>query len=261
MVNYLYHPDMHFNDMNTDIQDRLEELFSMVNHSYRVLSNISSRKRYDEQMWVDGRSSSSSTSDLAEPSSSIGKIKLKIPVKKRSEPKPKPQPKKKPRETTPEEVTEVPTGKFQKVTSSDKQNTDKLPKWQALHHQAKELIEAKKYKGAVEALESAVKYNAREKDLYFQLSRAQLYIGGKALDKAEENIKKALILDPENSDFFFQMARVKTVKKDFKEAERYAKTALAWDEYKKKKVKKLLEEIKEARDDGFFKKLLRKKNK
>ncbi|HPQ40570.1 MAG TPA: DUF4388 domain-containing protein, partial [bacterium] len=56
----LYHPDMYDRDnMDPDIQERLEELFSMVNHAYRVISNMRSREKYDQELWVNTKTGTS----------------------------------------------------------------------------------------------------------------------------------------------------------------------------------------------------------
>ncbi|MCD4654272.1 DUF4388 domain-containing protein, partial [bacterium] len=53
----LYHPDMYDRqNMDTDVLERLEELFSMVNHAYRIVSNLNSRSIYDQVRWVDTKS-------------------------------------------------------------------------------------------------------------------------------------------------------------------------------------------------------------
>ena len=51
--------------MPKPVQERLEELFSFVNHAYSVLSNPNSRKLYDEEIWANERFGKKNLDDLA----------------------------------------------------------------------------------------------------------------------------------------------------------------------------------------------------
>ena len=94
---------------------------------------------------------------------------------------------------------------------------------------------------------------------YYYLSRAQYKLGKSGLESSEENIKKALVLDPENARFFCHLGRIFISKGLTNEAERFIKTALAWQP-ESQEAKKLLKEIKDSGKQGLFSKFMKRKS-
>lgn len=78
------------------------------------------------------------------------------------------------------------------------------------------------------------------------------------MNQALDNIKRALILEKENPSYFCQIARVYIGMEMHDEAERYLKTALAWDA-DDREAKYLLEKVKESQQTGFFTRLKKKR--
>ncbi len=273
-----YHPDMYFSQLPRPVQERLGELFSLVNHAHRVLSNPVSRKRYDEQLWANQKSSSRTVRDLIprsetpksspipnpEPvirpesgSKPAPKTKPEPPAPStppvKPKPTPEPSPKPKPEKTETHEKKPAPTD-LEKMLKDDK-GTDG-PKWKQLLNEGIEHCEGERFKQAIQPLEEALKLNTREPKIYYLLSRAYLQLGGeKNIEESLNNIKRAIILDKENPLFFCQIARTYLASRLFSEAEKYAKTALAWDS-DSKEAKKVLADIKEASKGGFLKGLI-----
>lgn len=258
-----YHPDMYDREkLDPDIEDRLEELFSMVNHAYRIVSNLRSRERYDKNLWVDGRIHSLATDDLENRISNLDKIVLKPQ-------KPKPVVKDAVDRTPVQEKVDVskkPLRGKQKVEKKDKdsdKDSSRAPESKTADEngqigEAVELFKENKFKDAIEKLENLLKKNPRRADAYYYLSRCQQRLGGAHMKDALDNIKRALILDKENVSYFCQIGRVFIGLKMFDEAERFLKTALAW-EADDREAKYLMEKLKEARQSGFFSKFKKKK--
>lgn len=270
----LYHPDMYDREnMDLDVQERLEELFSMVNHAYRIVSNLKSREKYNQELWVNTKSVSRRVKPLDERIAQMDKIVLK----------PKSDDTKSGKQAT---------GKFRKATSNiDPKNdesgktkksgkkpakqtdtkplpkTDVKPEKESPKESTREqkhldegiqLFKDNKYKDALESFESTLKHNSRNPDAYYYMSRCQQRMGGKNLDDALNNIKRALILDKENPIYFCQIARVEMARSNHNAAEKYLKTALAWDS-DSKEAKYLLERMRDSQQTGFFAKFKRKK--
>ncbi|HPQ40271.1 MAG TPA: hypothetical protein PLV45_07835, partial [bacterium] len=115
-----------------------------------------------------------------------------------------------------------------------------------------------KYKEAVEMLENVLKQNSRNAEAYYMMSRCQQRMGGKHLEDALNNIKRALIINKEEPRFFCQIGRVEMSRENFDKAEKYYKTALAWDN-ENREAKYLIEKLREARQKGFFAKFKRRR--
>lgn len=258
----LYHPDMYErSSLASDAEDLLEELFSLVNHAYRVVSNARARDRYDKQLWVDNRMGGTRPpSDLEDRVTKIDQIVLK-PRKEAVKPGKTPD---KPVAPSGETAGQQTSDFFQKVVSKPKPETvdgvqdSKISEEEKLLNEAVELFKANKHKEVIEKAESALKLNPRNAQAYYYMSRSQQRLGGTHLNAALDNIKRALIIEKENSTFFCQMGRVYTAMQLFDEAERYIKTALAWDA-DDREAKYLLEKLKEARQTGFFARFRKKK--
>jgi curved DNA-binding protein CbpA len=252
-----YHPDRYSIDLQKPIRDKLEELFSIVNQAYSVLSNPVLRKRYDEEIWANERFGSKELEDLASliqtsentvvtfPRKSPPSSQVKSP--KKPEEKTKPIEIKTP-EKKPEQKPQTPPVETKKEPAS---KPVKSSKWEEFFQKGCDLLKADKAKLALDELEQAVKINAKNAELYYYLSVAYLKTGKTGIPKAEENIKKALILDRENPRYFCQLAQVALEKGSRELAERFLKTALAWNaEYKP--AKDMLKEMKGSAKKGFF---------
>lgn len=257
----LYHPDMYDrNNLDPEVEDRLEELFSMVNHAYRVISNLKARDRYDKELWVDGRSTSVRTTELENRVVQIEQIVLK-PRKDKVRPA---KPATKSGDPSPQTDYQQTSDMFQKVvvTKSPAAETGatepKLSEEEKLLNESVDLFKANKLKDAIEKAESVLKTNPRNPQAYYYLSRSQQRMGGTHLNAALDNIKRALILEKENSTFYCQIGRVYTAMEMYDEAERYIKTALAWDS-DDREAKYLLDKLREARQKGFFSRFRKKK--
>jgi len=241
-----YHPDKHYTGLQTAVQDRLEELFSMVNHAYSVVSNPALRKRYDEQRWAERKYGDKDDSDLNPlidtQSKPIFELKLK------------PQHKKTVKKPVSDKKEKTKADKDIHKTKLSQPKKEKKARWDEHFAEGLESLRAKSYKKAVESFEKALKYNAREPKLYYHLAVTLFSMGGTNLKRSSENIKKALILDSENPKFFCLLARIHLAWDAPIEAEKYAKTALAWDaEYQEAKA--ILEKIKGQSQTGFLKQL------
>jgi curved DNA-binding protein CbpA len=258
-----YHPDMYDREkLDPEIEDRLEELFSMVNHAYRIVSNTRSRERYDKNLWVDGRIQSLSTNDLENRISHLDKIVLK-PQKQKTTGNDAPV-----RAPVQEkvDVSKKPLRGKQKVEKKEKgSDTDpsrasglEITDEKSQLGEAIDLFKDNKFRDAIEKLENLLKRNPRKADAYYYLSRCQQRLGGAHMNDALDNIKRALILDKENVSYFCQIGRVFIGLKMFDEAERFLKTALAW-ESDDREAKYLMEKLKEAKQSGFFSKFKKKK--
>jgi tetratricopeptide (TPR) repeat protein len=250
-----YHPDMHTGTLQKPIQDRLEELFSLVNHAYSTLSNPISRKRYDEEIWANERFGEKDLDDLA----AMIQTSKEMPVIKvdNNESPPKSRPvKTKVKKEKPEKTVKSPPRESAKKKETPKpeikEEPKKMSKWETFFEEGLTRLKEKKWVPAVQAFENALKYNAKNSELYYRLSIAHYKKGTPDIVKAEENIKKALILDPENSSYFCQLSRIEKKKGNDQEAERYAKTALAWDSYNNE-AKKLLATYRESSRTWFNK--------
>jgi curved DNA-binding protein CbpA len=259
----LYHPDMYDRDkIGTESEDRMEELFSMVNHAYRVISNVKSRERYDKNLWVEGRFSHDIQNDLEDRVSRIDKIVVKSRQNKSDQINNSGET----RHANKKTVDGVKSSSTGKVESDDMKSKSTPPKPEKrkshkeedLLLEAKELFKNNKYREAIEKLESVLKKNSRNADAYYYLSRCQQRMGGDRLKDALDNIKRALILNKENATYFCQIGRVCISLKMFEDAERFLKTALAWN-YENPEAKYLLEKLKDAQQTGFFAKFKKKK--
>ncbi len=264
-----YHPDRHLGNLTKQVRNRLEEIFSIVNEAYSVLSNPKHRKRYDEELWANERYGQKELDDLAS--------LLQTSEQKIVRPKPKPKPKPKPRVVTAPEPGKsgqpVKTDKKDQAEPKDKAEqkkktttTSRMRKpaskkaagWEELLQQGKELIRSKKYKQAVTELEKAAKMNNRSDEIYYALSVACLRLGKNELPKAEEHIKRALIINKENPKYFCQLARINIENGKNSEAEKFLKTALAWDSTYTR-AKEMLKELRESSKKGFFRRKFGKK--
>ncbi len=266
----LYHPDMYDRgNLDPEIEDRLEELFSSVNHAYRVISNFKARDRYDKQLWVDGRDGSVRTPDIEDRIAGMEQIVLKPRKEKAAG-----------MGQTNRVSTDTQT--IKKVSASEKessaQNSDIFQKVvstksatsktatgtpvqtdeEKLLAEVFELYKENKYKDVIAKAESILKLNSRNAQAYYYLSRSQHRLGGNNLTAALDNIKRALIIEKENSTFYCQIGRVYTAMESFDDAERYLKTALAWDS-EDREAKYLLDKLREAKQKGFFSRFRKKK--
>jgi curved DNA-binding protein CbpA len=257
-----YHPDMYYQKLQPNTQERLEDLFSTINHAYRILSNSTHRQRYDEELWANDRFRASDLAEINElhrtristqpPPMKLKPIKSVPPLspppkEEKTAPKPIDPPVKKLPET-PSDQTE---GMKELAKALNDNEMQKKTKWEELAAEGKKLYDEGKVKLAIEAFENAIKYNAKSPDLYFQLSKLYMRLEKKNCEKAEENIKKAIILQPENPTLFCHFARINIEKGDRTMAERYIKTALAWDP-ESTQARKISAEIKEHFKTSFF---------
>lgn len=272
MLSKRYHPDMHFHKLEPNVQERLEEIFSIINHAYKVISNNASRKRYDEESWSSAHTAAGSMDRVNEvyqvvnmerPPSSIPDFKLKPPKRSTADESAKPtssskEPIKKARVNSVDKNTSEPIGdeldglKELENTLFEDENKNK-PKWEQLFDEGKKLYNTGNTKQAIDSFESALKFNAKSPDVYYSLSRSYMKLPKADLEKAEENIKKALVLSPENAIFYVQLARVSVAKGDSKSAERFCKTALAWDS-DNKEAKDIIKGMQEKGKFDFLKK-------
>ncbi|MBN1550756.1 DUF4388 domain-containing protein [bacterium] len=257
-----YHPDMHYVQLPKPVQDRLSELFGLVISAYRVLSNPVTRQRYDEEIWANERFGKKELDDLSALIQKTTPKPTPIPAKPKPAPEIKKETEKKPEESPKSEQPEKEqrTDTKTKMKRPDlKTKKTKIPSWQEKIKEGLTLLKEKKYTQASKTLEEALKYNARDPKLYYQLSMSYFKQGVPGADKAIEHIKRALILDPENSTYYCQLSRSLLVKGLKVEAEKYAKTAIAWDSTSKE-ARDLLKEIREQAKTGIFKlKFLKKK--
>jgi len=259
----LYHPDMYDRkQMAPDALELMEALFSMVNHAYRIISNRNTRETYDQNLWVDSRSKNRSMSHFEHAKPFLADIVLKPKKVKRVVKKPT--------------INTGSTGKHKKVekpkSDSSEQKAketkqkaettpiDVKPTKTSLLGEAIQLFKDNKNKDAIVSLENFLKKNPKNAEAYYYISRCQQRIGGSLLSEALNNIKRALILDKENPMFFCQMGRVEIARENYSVAEKYIKTAMAWDS-NNKEAKYLLGKIKEANQKGFFAKFKKKKKK
>ena len=270
-----YHPDMHFQKLAPNIQERLEEIFSMINHAYKVLANNNSRKRYDEESWTSQHSASAMDRVIEviqvsqqERTSGIPDFKLK-PRKPAGEDKAGAGQTQKDREaqqTTPPPsrqaarpvkveaaVDEAEGLKELEATLLDEDTKNKA-KWEVHFDEGKRLYNSGNAKQAIEQFEQALKFNAKNSDIYYALSRSYLKLPKPLIDKAEENIKKALVVSPENPTYYVQLARVYQTKGDKTAAERFCKTALAWDP-DNRDAKEIIKSMQDKGKFDFLKKL------
>ncbi|GEM_PF-2582022 len=270
-----YHPDMHFQKLAPNIQERLEEIFSMINHAYKVLSNNNSRKRYDEESWTSQHSASAMDRVIEviqvsqqERTSSIPDFKLK-PKKPAVEDKAGTGQTQ--REREPQQTTVPPskpgTGPMKTEGTTDEveglkeleatlldEDTKNKAKWEVHFDEGKRLYNGGNAKQAIEQFELALKFNAKNSDIYYALSRSYLKLPKPLIDKAEENIKKALVVSPENPVYYVQLARVYQAKGDKNSAERFCKTALAWDP-ENREAKDIIKSMQDKGKFDFLKKL------
>jgi len=269
----LYHPDMYDRThMDSDVQERLEELFSMVNHAYRVVSNTRSREKYNHELWVDSRISGRKHYDADRKAPIIDEIIIKPKSRKKSSPASRSAKKSRVSDTRSKmkkvkSTTGEAAGEAKKTPSKTKQAEPERPAaaGTTAHSREKEYLEEaralfkdSKYKDAIPQLENVLKQNARNAEAYYMLSRCQQRLGGKNLDDALNNIKRALIINKEEPRFFCQIGRVEMARENYEKAEKYYKTALAWDA-ENREAKYLLEKLREIRQKGFFAKFKRKK--
>ena len=254
-----FHPDT-YGRLPKPVQDRLEELFSIVNHAYSALSNPNTRKLYDEQIWADDRFGKKNLDTLA------AMIQTSPNPIFESIPKPSSRPSTSSSSTASKKKNPPPKDDAQPVIQKDKaddlvdepKKTEK-EKWTLINEEGIELLKAGKTTQAIEKFDSSIKLNARCAISYYYLSRAQHKLGKPGLEKAEDNVKKALVLNPENGRFFCHLGRIYISKGLTSEAERFIKTALAW-EPESQEAKKLLKQIKDSEKQGLFSKFMRRKN-
>ncbi|MBN1355706.1 DnaJ domain-containing protein [bacterium] len=256
-----YHPDMHTVKLPKPVQDRLEELFSIVNHAYSVLSNPISRKRYDEEVWANERLSEKNLDDLSvliQTPKPMPVVSIKEDLLKKPNSPKKPETKKADEQT--QEIPIVSRMDWSGKSAESKPGKTAQPqaRWESLLEEGTKLLKENKLTQAIQSFDSAIKYNAKNPLLYYRLSVAQYKQGKPGLEKAEENVKRALVLDRENPTYFCHLARIQYGKGNLSEAERYTKTALAWDPTNVE-AKKLLTEFREASSSWLGKLKFKKK--
>ncbi|MGB3976242.1 MAG: DUF4388 domain-containing protein [bacterium] len=257
-----YHPDMYDREkLNPDVEEKLEELFSMVNHAYRIISNIKSRERYDKNLWVERRTKSDLADDVSSLTDPLDKIILKPKAKKGDQEKVTDRSSETPgvsKKQAAEKQKTVKKAYEQNETekSASQPHSQDIEKTQLF--EAVELYKQNKFKDAINILEGILRKNPRIAEAYYYLSRSQLRLGGAHMNQALDNIKRALILEKENPSYFCQIARVYIGMEMHDEAERYLKTALAWDA-DDREAKYLLEKVKESQQTGFFTRLKKKR--
>ncbi len=286
-----YHPDRYFSNiqerqLSPEITELLSEIFGVVIHAYQILNNPKSRRNYDEDLWLSERSGKSDMeklssildqkSDQAKPSPSIrlktDGSKMRKPAggpgketdkkefaEEKTEKKESPEKTSPPPESEQKKKSPLLNGlKKDKASSTDPSRAKK--KWEELFEEGLTLFQEKKYKAAIEKLEESVKGNAQNHKTYFYLAISHLNLGKGGIKEAEENIKRALVLDRENPKYFALLAKICFEKGDQTMADRYLKTAFAWDIHSPE-AKKVKREMEEKRSNGFLSKFLKSKGK
>lgn len=255
-----YHPDMYDREkLDSDTEEKLEELFSMVNHAYRTISNLKSRERYDKNLWVDRRTRPGSTDDISTQTDLLDKIILNPKAKKGEKATGRSSdPSGASKKGEEEKQKMVKKGLDQKEAEKNVSQPQSQDIEKTLLSEAVELFKQNKFKDAIDKIESLLRKNPRIAEAYYYLSRSQLRLGDKHMNQALDNIKRALILDKENPSYFCQIARVFIGMELFDEAERYLKTALAWDA-DDREAKYLLEKMKESQQTSFFSRFKKKR--